>query len=123
MIFQYTLERVLSGKKTQTRRVCRPAETAIYAPDQKTILAITHNGRQKWCVGRTYGVQPRHGVAQVARIRLRAIRQEIVGDISPADALAEGFTDRQDFFATWHTMPGDASLGWWVWVLVFEVVG
>ncbi|MFA4974630.1 MAG: ASCH domain-containing protein [bacterium] len=68
MIFQHTWQQVLDGTKTQTRRL----------------------RAQPPYVGRTYAVQPGRGKPAVGRIRITAIRQQRVQDITAEDALAEG---------------------------------
>ncbi len=88
MIFQYTLTQVLNKTKTQTRRVVRPGDVAVY-DEAGQIVAVTKNGRTQWEVGRTYAVQPGRTQPQVARIRITAIRTEPVTAISEADAIAE----------------------------------
>lgn len=120
MIFQYTLSKVLEGRKTQTRRLVRDNEAAI--PHLQDITAVTHNDRTKWKVGHTYAVQPNRTAKQMARIHLTGIRQESVADISHEDAVAEGYENRAAFFAAWHEIHGpdyDEAL---VWVLEFELL-
>lgn len=122
MIFQYTLEQVLSQRKTQTRRVIRKGELAIRGRYNR-IVAVQSNNRTKWQVGKTYAVQPGRGKSQVARICLERINSEYVTRISTADALAEGFKNRQDFLETWCQIHGTDALGVRVWVLTFKTVG
>jgi len=119
MIFQHTLSQLLASRKTQTRRLVKDGEVALYNPSgiidrtdvsmaviggetyvvgppdvvaQAPITAVrTGSGRLKWAVGRTYAVQPGRGQAAVARIRLTGIRLERVQDITEEDAWKEGF--------------------------------
>lgn len=121
MIFQHTLQQVLNQRKTQTRRVISPGEDAIRGQYNK-ITAVTHNGRQKWVVGRTYAVQPGRGQAQVARIRLTEINSEYITRICTPDAIAEGFGSRAAFLQTWKHIHGDNALSQHVWVIRFELV-
>lgn len=52
------IEDILAGRKTMTRRVCKPGEwRAAPAPDGVAMLS----GRIKWEVGKTYAVQPGRG--------------------------------------------------------------
>ena len=63
------------------------------------------------------------GWAERSRIRITKIEQQPLGDITEADAIAEGFTSRQDFlayFGTLHKGPIDLTLP--VWAISFEVV-
>ncbi len=119
MIFQYTLDLLLSGRKTQTRRVTKAGESTIPADDR--IVAVQTHGREKYRVGKTYAVQPSRNEASVARIRLLGIKRERAGDASLADAQAEGYASREAFFAQWQTIHGVDSLDRAVWVLTFEL--
>ena len=129
MIFKQ-VDEILSGQKTQTRRVVKPGEGMYEAS-----LALTAAGNVKWAVGKTYAVVPKRGLPgvwwkrvgtvalthngmheyhypsnpdaaaialpvtraelekrgfQPLRIRILAIRQERLQDITEADAKAEG---------------------------------
>lgn len=144
MIFQHTHELVLEGKKSQTRRLCKPNERLLTTSNNKWVdIALDNGDRVKWAVGKTYAVQPGRGKKAVGRIRLTGIRQEHVQDITEADAVAEGMKTQyleavahyawwvdidpiEDFARTWgniHTKPGtrwaDSPL---VWVLEFKLV-
>lgn len=121
MIFQYTWPQVISRQKTQTRRVAGMNEVAIRSHHNR-IVAVMHNGREKWRVGRTYAVQPGRGRRQIARIRVVRIRSERLSRISQADARAEGFADRREFMRTWERIHGPGSRECRVWVLEFELV-
>lgn len=121
MIFQYTWQQVVAGAKTATRRLIREADAAVYGP-AGDIVAVTHNGRVKWRVGATYAVQPGRGQPQIARIRLLSIARQRLTDCTRQDAVAEGFPDRQAFFAAWQDIHGAASLDQEVWVLAFALV-
>jgi len=121
MIFQYTLPQLLNRSKTQTRRIMKANETAVY-DDERKITAVLYNQRTKWHVGMTYAVQPGRTEAAVARIRLLEIRSEIVTGISEVDALAEGYANRETFLASWRKIHGDKRLDAQVWALTFEVV-
>lgn len=57
------------------------------------------------------------------RIRITKIEEQRLGDITEADAIAEGFTDRAaflDYFGALHKGPADLTLP--VWAIHFEVV-
>lgn len=121
MIFQHTIDKLLAGNKTQTRRVMKPNEVAIRGRYNK-ILAISINERDKWRVGQTYAVQPARGKSQVARIKIIAINSQCVHYINHHDAIAEGFANRHEFLETWATIHGADSLRTNVWILKFELV-
>jgi hypothetical protein len=122
MIFQHTVDLVLSGRKTQTRRVIKPNEAAVRTRDNE-IQSILHNNRTKWVVGKIYAVQPARAQTQVAQIKITGLSSESVGRISNEDALAEGFDSPEAFFEVWKRMHGEDSLELQVWVVTFELVG
>ncbi len=121
MIFQHTLDLVLSGEKTQTRRVISSSEQALRGRYNQITTVVT-SGRDKWRVESTYAVQPARGCPQVARIKITSIRSQIVKYITTADALAEGFESRNDFLAVWRRIHGNNSLDYRVWIVGFEIV-
>lgn len=109
MIFQHTIDLVLSGKKTETSRIIQPGDKAIKEA-LDTIMAISSvsqgypNGRLKWMVGQTYAVQRGRGQKAEGRIRLKAIRESDRRDITPAGAGYEGFDSVFDFLELWCQM-------------------
>lgn len=121
MIFQHTLPQVLSGEKTQTRRLVSPQHEAVVDPDGE-IVTVKANGRAKWVVGRTYAVQPGRTLPQVARIRVTHIKQELVTAISAEDALAEGYPTPAEFLQSWQKIHGTKHDKSQVWVVSFELV-
>lgn len=111
----------------------------------------------KWVVGRTYAVVPKRGLPAVwwkadsfgdvswsdghitkragltlhgwqpARIRITAIRQERLQDITESDARAEGVNSVAEYSALWDSINGKTKGARWadnprVWVLEFELV-
>jgi hypothetical protein len=78
------LRKVLSGEKTQTRRI------------HKITLKP----------GRTYAARCTRFEKAQARILITAARQEKLGDITLADAKKEGFTSREQFKQAWTKMHG-----------------
>lgn len=133
-------EEILAGRKTQTRRVCKPGEwRATPAPDGVAMFS----GRIKWEVGKTYAVQPGRGKTAVARIRITDIRQERLQDIDWHDLEAEGYEvaydpttvdcgsvafefARSQYSEVWDRINTRKGTRWQdaplVWVLTFEVV-
>ena len=121
MLFQHTLDLLLSGRKTQTCRIAKPGEVAV--PGQKRqIEAVVANGRDKYRVGKSYAVQPARGKPAVARIRLLAIARKNIADADDADATAEGYATRDEFLEVWRQIHGASKLHADVWVLKFELV-
>ena len=101
VIFQHTYELVLSGRKTQTRRV-RPPRVSV---------------------GRSYAVQPGRGKKSVGRITVTGIRQERLGAISENDARAEGYANRDAFFESWRRIHQTFDPAAEVWVIEFRLGG
>lgn len=104
MIFQHTLEKVLSGQKTQTRRRIKPDKKFIYQ------------------VGRTYAVQPKQGQAAVARFEVTAIKKQRLGEMTHEEALAEGFASVADYQQLWVKQYGSFNTDEEVWVIEFELL-
>lgn len=93
MIFQYTINQVLDGSKTQTRRIVKPEHNMAgalptFIPNIYVRVGIAGH-RKIYEVGKTYAVCPGRGKSALGRIRITSIRQERVQDITPADAWAE----------------------------------
>lgn len=115
MIFTPDLaEKILSGEKTQTRR--------------RRTGANPTNARGGWVddpcrykVGRTYAVQPGRGQKAIARIRILSVTAEAMCDMTEADALAEGFADRQGFVDWWLERYGRGSWLDPVWRITFAL--
>lgn len=114
MIFQHTWEKVLSGEKTQTRRLRLPGDKAmggwIEAPSATSsgimgdTAYIWRNYNTIYQVGKTYAVQPGRGKKAVARIQITGIRSEDVRSLSINDLYAEGFDEYLHFMMTWMQM-------------------
>lgn len=168
MIFKQ-IDEILSGQKTQTRRVVKPSEFVYRHGNQnpdgiwaiETVFTLIDNpeeyeykDRIKWEVGRTYAVVPKRGkpgarwadtphgplwgnrdfaamlpeyVWQLLRIRITAIRQERLQDITEADAKAEGVGSVEEYRALWESINGKTPGARWddnpdVFVLEFELV-
>ena len=168
MIFRQ-IDEILSGKKTQTRRVALPGPSEF--GEHKYEFLDTRNGvptvlcgrrghqlRIKWQVGHTCAVVPKRGQPAVwwtkdeygdyiwldgriirnkpsrqrehfrqMRIRITAIRQERLQDISEDDAKAEGVADVEAYRALWQAINGKTPGARWdanptVFVLEFELV-
>lgn len=138
MLFKQ-IDEILSGKKTQTRRVVKEGELADYFdnyPDADIVAVLDRNGRIKWSMFRDYAIQPGRGkggiYARMAmsgkyewqttqpdgnggaqwkpmRIRITAIRRERLQAISEADAQAEGVASVAEYRALWERINGAGS--------------
>jgi hypothetical protein len=144
-------EKILTGKKTQTRRLVKNGEKCfdgitVSATWVHKIMGASPTDHRtwapyygKWQVGRTYAVQPGRGKKAIGRFRLLDIRREYLQDISHNDALAEGFSIEhplnnygtgsvvRDAFAEFWDSINTEPCGRWkdnpeVWVLEFEMV-
>lgn len=103
MIFRPELvEKILAGEKTETRRPAGSFECR-YKP------------------GRTYAVQPARTKPGVARILVKEIRREELGEIRHSGALREGFRNVTDFLIYWEKLYGRVDLLQEVWVIRFEL--
>ncbi len=140
MIFQFTIDQLLTGQKNQTRRLVQDGDKAEVwenAVRRRTVdgtqggdvwalhsihCVTTSTGRIKWRVGGRYAVQAGRGKKGVGYIRITRIRREIVSDITNEDARAEGFTDRKDYLRTFKIIHPTVGVRASVWVLDFEVV-
>lgn len=108
MIFQHTIDKVLSGEKTQTRRIVKPGEDnvrrySVYS-NQPAIETVVNGDRVVYQIGKDYAVQPGRGKPAVARIRVTGLRREDVRTISDDDVKAEGFSSREEFLYAWVSM-------------------
>lgn len=128
MIFQHTIDKVLSGEKTQTRRLVKVGEFAanqygLWIPDLKEwhrrfadlltgeyvdnrarIVVKIPPARDKYVVQNSYAVQSGRGQTAIARMRIIDINREDVRNISDKDVQAEGFENPYHFWETWTAM-------------------
>jgi hypothetical protein len=119
LIFQYTLPQVLSGKKTQTRRVVKPGEQW----DEQEQSVRYASGRLRWKPGVERKALPGRDKPASARIKITAIRKEVLGSITEEDAQAEGFESVEDFKQTWEeAIHGSWNPGLEVWVITFVLI-
>jgi hypothetical protein len=96
-----SVDLILNGKKTQTRRPVDMMHHAFMheSGDQSIVYNVWSEKdmpRTIWAVGKDYAVCPGRGKHQVARFVLDAIRRERLCDITDADAIAEGVVRRED---------------------------
>lgn len=117
MIFQHTIDKVLSGEKTQTRRIVKPGDVRVcvespfggWQPVKITGIGKYNQSIIRWEIGNTYALQRGRGVKAEGRIRITGIRREDVRDISEADVKAEGFASYEHFVQTWSYMHDAAA--------------
>lgn len=107
MIFQHTIDKLLSGEKTQTRRL---ASWRDGHHGKATRMDLTILSAKNWEVGKTYAVQPGRGKKAVGRIRITRIEYQDVRDISYPDVQSEGFSSRVEFWQTWCGMHDKSAL-------------
>lgn len=126
MIFKQVYE-VLSGRKTQTRRLEKsgdfmtPSGNIVYGESINTTLI------PRFVVGKEYPAQPGRGKKAAGRIRITEIRNERLQAISEADAIAEGVENIETYRNLWDSIyDGQPQKQWdanpMVWVITFEVV-
>lgn len=112
MIFQHTIDKVLSGEKTQTRRIVKPGDVRVcvespfggWQPVKITGVGKYNQPLIRWEVGKTYAVQGGRKHKASGRIRVTDLRLDDARKIVDADVLAEGFKTSADFLATWCKM-------------------
>jgi hypothetical protein len=132
MLFRHELAaKVLAGTKTQTRRLAHRGER-VCRDDGGDIVSVTRPRTEKrtarairFRVGQTYAVQPGRGRQGVGFVRLTAIREQSLLDISQEDARAEGFQNATDFVLAFYQINrGTVGMGTnpRVFVLTVEAV-
>lgn len=133
MQFNKTLPQVLSGLKTQTRRLVQPGDTTEL-DSLNEIWRVYRNGRLLYQVGKSYAAQGGRGQPAAGRILLKSIRKERVNEISEGDALAEGCIPSLEngwklpirlFPELWdsiHKGPHSFYSGAEVWALEFSLI-
>lgn len=97
MIFQFTIDKVLRGEKTQTRRLVKLGD--YHVPVSESVFNARH--RLRFATQTERAAQPGRGKCGIAIIRILEIRREDVREISETDARAEGFPSVMDFLQTW----------------------
>jgi hypothetical protein len=143
MLFLHTWKYVVSGQKTQTRRLVQQGDYALVDETDPNrpitqIIRTADAGVPKplYEVGKIYSVQPGVAKKTVGNIRVTAIRRERLQDITetealkelPLNSLEEGVSDAQwalkTFMGTWNIVNPEPGVRWEdnpeVWVLEFE---
>ena len=104
IIFKYTVERVLDGTQTQTRRPIRQRKRYTYT------------------VGTTYAVQAASGKGGGARLEVLHVREQLLGAVTEADARAEGYENLAAFRHAWTEQYGGFNPAEDVWMVEFRLV-
>ena len=125
MIFSaWSIERILAGEKTQTRRLVQPGDVLV----EQTVY--NRRGHVRWRIGRSYVIQPGRGLHGIGHhIRINNIFREHLQDITQAAALAEGIRGSTNpivtFAQIWDSIYRQSGKRWKdnpeVWVLEFEL--
>jgi len=101
----------------------KPELCAKVLDGTKTVTRRPTNGKTKCSYQRylDYAVCPGRGKHQVARMVVLDVREELVGAITDAEAVLEGFADRNAFIAYWQKLYRiwDPSLP--VWRIEFKL--
>ncbi len=120
MIFQHTLDDVLTGRKTQTSRIWKHYyrlgnEDIVYGDShqkspnvQKMFFTLwllnTNTPRKVYEVGKTYAVQAKRGGHGLARIRIKSLAKRDIRDFDDDDIEREGFWGFEQFYDLWCEM-------------------
>lgn len=133
MIFQYTWEAILEGRKTRTSRLEQRGDIWL-AGDNGIVEVYNAAGNLRWRCDAIVGVQPGRGkptimvaslktaegvvwkvatsesglmiwaFAKPLKIRITRIFRQDVESITEAEAQAEGFDSAKDFLKLWWSM-------------------
>jgi hypothetical protein len=124
MIFQHTWQKVLSGQKTQTRRLARDTDRlwTVEVEDRQPEKVLWRGDRAKWRTGRDYAVQPGRGKKAIGRIRLLDIRYQHLGHVKEVEARAEGYGSLNEFEEAWTRIHGYYDAEQPVWALEFRLI-
>lgn len=129
--------KVLAGLKTQTRRIVKEGEFALFDDSHKVSAVasvVNQHARIKWVVGKTYAIQPGRGKPAIGHLKLKQIRRESLQAITIKEIWLEGFgskerktTDEKDWYKElWDSINKTKGTRWAdnpdIWVLTFELV-
>lgn len=95
------LEKVMEGRKTQTRRI----------------------HKRMWKVGRTYGIRTAYYERSRASIAITGRFQQRLGDITKEEATKEGFRSLEEFKEEWIKIYGSWTPNQQVTAYEFHLVG
>lgn len=109
---------VISGRKTQTRRLWKPT-WQHGSPDGWPIVAIINNGRVQYAFGRLLPIIPKRAQpairidGEIARVCVVALRRERLQEITEADAIAEGVNSVAEYRELWTAINGKTKGARW----------
>lgn len=97
------VEPILAGVKTQTRRT----------------------GKRRWNIGSIHQCRLnfKAGAIPFAKVRILAVKQELLGDITEVDSIAEGYSSVVEYIDAFRQIYGKWNPDEVVWVVDFELVG
>lgn len=112
MLFIHTLDKVLSGAKTQSSRIWKddyffPSD--YYDREIRNVVLSRKawdagKVRHLYRIGQVLSVQPQRGARDVAKIRITQLAKRDVRDFTDEDIQREGFTSADDFYKIWYGM-------------------
>lgn len=111
MIFQHTIDSVLSGEKTQTSRIWKDSWAISFVSSESGDIRAIYSchdkqpfKRLRYEVGQVLSVQPARGQKGVAKIRILELAKRDVRSFTFAEIEKEGFEHAQDFIQLWAQM-------------------
>lgn len=112
MIFQHTIDKVLSGEKCQTSRIWKDDYTFSWDEYDRDLRDVVLSMkawdagkiRHLYRVGQLLSVQPARAQKGVAKLRILELAKRDVRDFTDEDIAREGFEDRLSFFRVWYGM-------------------
>ncbi len=105
-------EAVMAGVKTQTRRATSPNPKSPW-----------WHGRCGYQPGKRFTVNPGRGKPNIGTAIVETVALVELGEITHADARAEGAVDVADFIAIWKRINGEWNPFEVVWCVTFRVDG
>lgn len=120
MLFQHTINQVLSGAKTQTSRVWKDTWATSFVSSQSDAIRAIYVKRKdkqpfhrlQYEVGQELSVQPARGKAGVARIRITELAKRDVRLFGDEDIAREGFQWTHEFMEVWTQMHDAKHYKW-----------
>ncbi|HEX8913397.1 MAG TPA: hypothetical protein VF796_13635 [Humisphaera sp.] len=125
MIFQHTIDLVLSRRKTLTTRLMNPGDAlrlrTVEGTLERQLAVLSAADRPRWILDHTYAVQAARGAPAAGRIRVVSLAAvDVPKDLDDAYARAEGFDDVAGFLAVWRELHGRRARK--AWAIGFELV-